>query len=150
KKMKMKIKLVASFCLMCSVLLTAQSPVSGFMKGAGDGAVVVSYSQESYDQVFLVPMEVDGVPVFNEVTISSISLYAEVGLTDRLNLVLNLPCTEAEGNARDDTLDNNGFENKRSGIQDVKIYAKYLFHTLNTGSSTIDLMGAMGLETPLG
>jgi hypothetical protein len=150
KKMKMKIKLVASICLMSSVLLSAQSPVSGFMKGAGEGAVVISYSQESYDKVFLVPMEVDGVPVFNDVTISSISLYAEVGITDRLNLVLNLPYIEAEGNASEATLANNGFENKRSGIQDVKIYAKYNFYTLMAGTSTIDLIGAIGLETPLG
>ncbi|WP_339611050.1 hypothetical protein [uncultured Planktosalinus sp.] len=146
----MKIKLVASLCLMSSVLLTAQSPVSGFMKSAGEGAVVVSYSHESYDQVFLVPMEVDGVPVFNEVNISSISLFAEVGITDRLNLILNLPYVEAEGNASEAVLQNNGFENTRSGIQDVKIYAKYNFHTLNTGLSTIDLMGAIGLETPFG
>lgn len=146
----MKIKLVASLCLMYSVLLTAQSPVSGFMKSAGEGAVVVSYSHESYDRVFLVPMEVDGVPVFNEVNISSISLFSEVGITDRLNLILNLPYVETEGNASEAVLQNNGFENTRSGIQDVKIYAKYNFHTLNTGSSTLDLMGAIGLETPLG
>jgi hypothetical protein len=148
--MKMKIKLVASICLFFPGLFMAQSPVSGFMKGAGEGSVVVSYSQESYDKVFLVPMEIDGVPVFNDVTVTSISLYAEVGITDRFNLVLNLPYIESEGNASEATLANNGFENKRSGIQDVKIYAKYNFHTLNTGSSTIDLIGAIGLETPLG
>ncbi len=146
----MKIKLVASICLLFPALFMAQSPVSGFMKSAGEGAVSVTYSQESYDKVFLVPMEVDGVPVFNDVTVTSISLYAEVGITDRFNVVLNLPYVEAEGNASEATLANNGFENKRSGVQDVKIYAKYNFHTLNTGSSTIDLIGAIGLETPLG
>src|SRR5690606_21116621 len=116
KKMKMKNKLVASICLLSSALLMAQSPVSGFMKSAGDGAVVVSYSQESYDKVFLVPQEIEGVPVFNEVNISSISLFAEVGLTDRLNLILNLPYIESEGNASEAVLENNGFENTRSGI----------------------------------
>tara|TARA_R110002072_G_scaffold174802_5_gene330418 strand:- start:8864 stop:9745 length:882 start_codon:yes stop_codon:yes gene_type:complete len=147
--MKMKIKLVASLCLLFPGLFMAQSPLSGFMKGAGEGAVSVSYSQESYDKVFLVPVEVDGVPVFNEVTVNSISLYAEVGITDRFNLVLNLPYVETEGNASEATLANNGFENERSGVQDVKIYAKYNFHTINAGTSTIDLIGAIGLETPL-
>lgn len=146
----MKNKLVASICLLSSVLLMAQSPVSGFMKSAGEGAVVVSYSQESYDKVFLVPQEIEGVPVFNEVNISSISLFAEVGLTDRLNLIINLPYIESEGNASEAVLENNGFENTRSGIQDVKIYAKYNFYTLMAGRTTIDLIGAIGLETPLG
>lgn len=148
--MKMKIKVITSVCLLFSVLLTAQSPVSGFMKKAGEGSVVVSFSQESYDKVFLVPMEIDGVPVFNEVNILSISLFTEVGITDRLNVILNVPYIESEGNASEAVLENNGFENTRSGLQDVKIYAKYHFHTLNTGSSTIDLIGAIGLETPLG
>lgn len=148
--MKMKIKCFASLCLLFPGLFLAQSPVSGFMKAAGEGAVSVSYSQESYEKVFLVPFEVDEVPIFNEVTLSSVSLYAEVGITDRFNLVVNIPYIESEGEATEAVLANNGFENERSGIQDVKIYAKYNFHTFNTGKNTIDLIGAIGLETPLG
>lgn len=148
--MKNKMKLWASLCLLFPCLLVAQSPLSGFMKGAGEGAVSVSYSQEAYDKVFLVPVEVDGVPVFNDVTTTSISLYAEVGITDRLNVVLNLPYVESVGNASEATLINNGFENERSGIQDVKLYAKYNFKTFNAGTNTIDLIGAIGVETPLG
>ncbi len=146
----MKIKLAASICLLVPALIIAQSPVSGFMKKQGEGALSLTYSQEMYDKVFLVPQEIDGVPVFNEVTTTSISLYAEVGITDRLNVVLNVPYVETEGNATEAVLANNGFENERSGLQDLKIYAKYNFHTFNTGTSTIDLIGAMGLETPLG
>ncbi len=148
--MKMKIKLVASICLFVPSLFMAQSPVSGFMKKAGEGAVVVSYSHEKYDKVFLVPTEVDGVPVFNDVTVTSISLYAEVGITDRLNVILNVPYIESEGNASEAVLANNGFENKRSGVQDIKIYAKYNFHTFAMANSNLDLIGAIGLETPLG
>ncbi|MCR9182210.1 MAG: hypothetical protein NXH73_04730 [Flavobacteriaceae bacterium] len=68
----MKIKFFASLCLLFPALFLAQSPVSGFMKSAGEGAVSLTYSQESYDKVFLVPVEVDGVPVFNDITVSSI------------------------------------------------------------------------------
>lgn len=148
--MKMKIKLVASICLFMPSLFMAQSPVSGFMKKAGEGAVVVSFSQEKYDKVFLVPTEIDGVPVFNDVTINSISLYGEVGITDRFNVVLNIPYIESEGNASAAVLANNGFENKRTGVQDVKIYAKYNFFALKMTKSTLDIMGAIGFETPLG
>lgn len=148
--MKMKIKLVASICLLMPSLFMAQSPVSGFMKKEGEGAVVVSFSQEKYDKVFLVPTEIDGVPVFNEVTISSISFYGEVGITDRFNVVLNIPYIESKGNASAAVLTNNGFENKRTGVQDVKIYVKYHFYSLKMNKSTLDFMGVMGLETPLG
>ncbi len=148
--MKMKIKLVASICLFLPSLFMAQSPVSGFMKKAGEGAVSVSYSQEKYDKVFLVPTEVDGVPVFNDVTVTSISLYGEVGITDRFNVILNVPYVESEGNASEAVLANNGFENKRTGVQDLKIYAKYNFHTIQMENSNLDLIGAVGLETPLG
>ena len=128
----------------------AQSPVSGFMKKAGEGSAVLSYSTEKYDHVFLVPLEVDEVPVFNEVTITSINLYGEVGISDKFNLVLSVPYVKSEGNATAATLANNGFENERKGLQNLRIYAKYNFHSFKLGENTLDLIGAAGFETPLG
>lgn len=148
--MKFKIKIFASAFLLLSGLTMAQSPVNGFMKKSGEGSVVLSYSQESYSKVFLVPNEVDGVPTFNDVTISSISFFGEIGISDNFNVVLNVPYISAEGNASQAVLTNNGFENKRKGIQDLKVYAKYRFHTFNFEKSSLDLMGAAGIETPLG
>ena len=148
--MKIKIRILTGLCLMFTSVSIAQSPVNGFMKKAGEGALVLSYSNESYEDVYLVPEEVDEVPVFNDVTTTSISLFGEIGITDDLNLVLNVPYIKSEGNATEATLANNGFENERSGVQDLKIYAKYRLHTFNLGESTLDLIGAVGLETPLG
>lgn len=147
--MRMKLKLV-SFCLLMHGFLLAQSPVSGFMKQGGEGSLSLSYSTESYDKVFLVPTEVDGVPVFNEVTINSVSLYGEFGISKRFNLIVNLPYIETTGDATEETLQNNGIENSRSGIQNLKVYAKYNVHTFNMGANTLTLIGAAGLETPLG
>lgn len=147
--MKRKIKLLACMCLLFPALIVAQSPVNGFMKKQGEGALSLSYSQEMYDQVFLVPQEIDGVPVFNEVTTTSMSFYGEVGITDRLNVIVNIPYVKTEGEATQAVLDNNGFENTREDLQDLKIYAKYLFHTANFEKSSLNLMGAIGLETPL-
>lgn len=148
--MKTNITILASLCLLIPGLILAQSPVSGFMKKAGEGALVLSYSNESYDEVYLVPEEIDGVPVFNDVSISSISLYGEIGISDNFNLVLNLPYIKSEGNASDAVLTNNGFENERKGVQDLKIYAKYRFLQSNLGNNTLDLIAAAGFETPLG
>ncbi len=151
--MNINYKLVAALVgvlLFIPCLSNAQSPVSGFMKKSGEGSAVVSYSSESYDKVFLVPQEVDGVPVFNDVTITSINLYGEIGISDKFNLVLSVPYIKAEGNATEATLANNGFENERKGLQNLKVYAKYNFHTFALGESTLDLIGSAGIETPLG
>ncbi len=145
-----KMKTLASLCLLLTGLSMAQSPVNGFMKKSGEGSLVLSYSQESYSKVFLVPNEINGVPAFNDVTISSTSFFGEIGITDNFNLVLNIPYIKAEGNASEAVLTNNGFENVRKGIQDLKIYAKYRFHTINFEKSMLDFIGAAGLETPLG
>jgi len=147
--MKLPSKLLAIFCLLTSSLLLAQSPVSGFMKKNNEGSFVVSYSYEKYDKVFLVPQEVDGVPVFNEVTNTSISLYGEYGITDNLNVVFNVPYIKSEGEAGQGTLDNLGFENTREGIQDLSLYIKYNFHTFNFDKSELKFIGSIGLETPL-
>lgn len=141
--------------LVCSVMLLgssamAQSPVSGFMKKKGEGSVVLNQFRESYEKVFLVPAEIDGVPVFNEVSITSTSLYGEYGISDRFNVIVNLPYVKVEGNASEAVLQNNGFENERSGIQDIKIYGKYSFLSKEIGTNKLDILGSLGLETPLG
>ncbi|WP_243765933.1 hypothetical protein [Polaribacter cellanae] len=143
-------KTVIGLCLLLSSVCIAQSPVNGFMKKSGEGSVVLSYSKESYSKVFLVPNEINGVPTFNDVIISSVSFFGEVGVSDNFNVVLNVPYIRAEGNASDAVLANNGFENERKGVQDLKVYAKYRFHTINFEKSTLDFIGAAGIETPIG
>lgn len=147
--MTTKMKTLASICLLLSGLSMAQSPVNGFMKKKGEGALVLSYSQESYSKVYLVPNQVNGVPVFNDVTISSVSFFGEIGISDNFNVVLNVPYIKSEGNASAAVLANNGFENVRKGVQDLKVYGKYRFHTANFNKSTLDFIAAAGIETPL-
>lgn len=146
----MKSNFATTFLLLLPALLFAQSPLSGFMKNKGKGATVLTYSFEKYDKVFLVPLEINGVPIFNDVEISSISLYAEYALSNRLNLVFNLPYIKAEGNASDQVLANNGFENVRHGLQDLKVYAKYDLTSFDFSEARLNFMGAVGFETPLG
>lgn len=128
----------------------AQSPISGFMQGKGKGNVSISYSSEKYDEVYLVPEQVDGVPVFNEVQISSTSLYATYGITDQLDVVLSLPYIASKGNASQDVLNNLNFSNERKGIQDVSVFVKYNPFYFDYGSSSLRLIGALGLKTPVG
>lgn len=131
-------------------IVYSQSPISGFMQGKGKGNVSLSYSSEKYDKVYLVPEEVDGVPIFNEVQISSTSLYATYGITNQLDVVLSLPYIIAEGSASQEVLNNLNYENKRSGVQDVSVFIKYNPFYFDYGSSSLRLIGALGLKTPLG
>jgi hypothetical protein len=127
----------------------SQTGVSGFMKPAKEGVVSFSSSSESYDKVLLVPSEIDGVPVFNEVSINSYNLYGEYGLSDRFTISINIPYIQSEGEATSATLAENGFENKRDGLQDLSLNLKYLIKEFNFSGSSLSLMGNLGLETPL-
>ncbi len=133
-----------------SVAATAQSPVNGFMQGKGKGNVVVSYGMEKYDEVYLVPKLVKGVPVFNDVKVNSASLYATYGITDKLDIVVSLPFITATGNASEAVLKNLNYENERSGIQDVSAFLKFNPFDINIGSSNLKLIGALGVKTPVG
>jgi hypothetical protein len=127
----------------------SQSPISGFMQGKGKGNISVSYSSEKYDKVYLVPQETDGVPVFNEVQLNSTNIFATYGVSDQLDLVLSVPYINAEGNASQEVLNNLNFSNTRSGFQDVSFYLKYNPYYHNFGKSSLRLIGAVGLKTPL-
>lgn len=144
-----KISLAFAFAIPV-FMASAQSPVSGFMVGKGHGAAVVSYNAERYNSVFLVPKEIDGVPVFNEVNVNSVSLFANYGITDKLDVSLNAPYITATGKASDQTLKNLNYQNERKGLQDLSLHLKYKPLSYTVGAGTLDFMGAVGVQTPLG
>ncbi|MBK9255081.1 MAG: hypothetical protein IPM42_06295 [Saprospiraceae bacterium] len=148
--MSLKFYFTSALLIFLGNILMAQSPVSGFMTPKGKTTLSFSTTTEKYDEVFLVPVEITGVPIFNNVKIRSYSFYGTYGLSDKLNLVLNLPFIQSTGNAGAQVLENLNYENERSGIQDVSVYAKYKAHESMFGSSTLSLVGALGLQTPLG
>ena len=147
---KQLLLILAVTTLGCVNTAFSQSPISGFMQGKGKGNVSLSLSSEKYSKVYLVPQETDGVPIFNEVKLNSTNLYATYGLSDQLDVVVSLPYISAEGNASQEQLNNLNYSNTRSGVQDVSFFLKYnpFFH--NFGKSSLRLIGALGLKTPVG
>ncbi len=128
----------------------AQSPVNGFMQPKGHGSVVLSHNFESYNSVFLVPKKVEGVPIFNEIKVNSTSVYTTYGLSDKLNVILNVPYIKAEGAASEQVLKNLNYTNTQRGLQDVSVYVKYNALTVESDKRTFSLVGAFGVKTPLG
>ncbi|MDO8969652.1 MAG: hypothetical protein Q7U74_03125 [Saprospiraceae bacterium] len=146
-----QIRLSSFFALLTLPFLAqAQSPVSGFMNGKGNGAIAISYSAEKYDNVFLVPDNAQGVPVFNDVSVRSTSLYASYGISDRFDAVVSLPHIQTEGNASQSVLDELGYENTRSGVQDLSVFLKYNPYNVEIGTSKLQFVVGAGLKTPVG
>jgi hypothetical protein len=148
--MQKKLFLSAISFLCFSVFAQAQSPVSGFMNGKGKGSVALSYASESYDNVLLVPVESAAVPVFNDVKLNAVSLYATYGISNKFDVVVSLPYITAEGNASAAVLKELNFENKRSGLQDVALSLKYNPLTLKLGENDLSFVVAAGFSTPVG
>ena len=139
---------VAALCL--STAAQAQSLISGFMAGKGHGSVVFTGTAERYRNVFLAPEKVDAVPIYREVRVSSVSLFANYGITDKIEAVVSLPFIESSGRANRVVLDSLGaaYVNSRSGLQDLSLMVKFKAFSAPVGSSQLDLLGAVGVSTP--
>ncbi len=141
-----------------SASAAAQGLVSGFMAGKGHGSVVVSGTSERYDKVYLAPEKVAGVPVFQEVRVNSLNLYATYGLSDKIDAVVSLPYIQSKGNANEAVINDynrtpatasQGFTNTRQGLQDITALLKFKAYSREIGSNVLDLLGAVSYSTPV-
>jgi len=134
----------------------AQSLVSGFMAGKGHGSVVVSGTTEHYNSVYLAPDKIDAVPVFRQVRVNSVNLYATYGITDKIDAIVSLPYIQAKGKADggvindlDNLYSTAGYANTRQGFQDVTGLLKFKAYSVELGSNTLDLLGVASVSTPI-
>ena len=134
----------------------AQSLVSGFMAGKGHGSVVVSGTTERYDEVYLAPAKIDGVPVFQEVRVNSLNLYGTYGITDKIDAIISIPYIQAKGKAAGSVISeldrlntSAGYTNTRQGLQDLTAALKFKSFSREIGSSILDLLGVATFSTPL-
>ena len=148
--MKTKIILITSLFLASISNCLAQSPVSGFMKEKGKGAICVSYSSEKYNEVYFNAELVKGIPVFNEVQTTALNVYANYGVTSKLEAIVSLPYIQSVGKGEESFLAANGFENKRSGLQDVSLFFKYKAYSHRMDEGTFDFLVSLGVQTPVG
>jgi hypothetical protein len=148
--MKSKHFFMIAFISMNIASSIAQSPVSGFMSGKGKGSISVTRTEEKYNEVLLNPVDIGNVPVFNNVKVTSYSIYGVYGLSDKLDIIFNLPQIKAEGNATATVLSELGYENERSGIQDGGLFVKYLPTSFGSEDNKVDVILTGGIRTPFG
>lgn len=119
--------------------------LSGFFQGNGKLAVAASTTRESYDEFYFgdkkTPMNMVG---FDKVVTQSINLYAAYGLSDKTDIIVNIPYIITEGRA---LADNNkeGEENFQNGS--IGIQRKFLEKENSTGTLTV--AGGLAINTPL-
>ena len=135
--------LLAAALLLSASAAQSQSLVSGFMAGKGHGSVSLTGTAERYKSVFLVPEKVSEVPILEEIRVSSVSVYANYGLTDKIEAVVSLPYIRSEGKGN-----GQGFVNSRSGLQDISGLLKFKAYSTPMGNSVLDLLGVVGVTTP--
>lgn len=139
----------AGLLLASSAVASAQSLVSGFMAGKHHGSVAVSTTAENYQQVYLVPEKVNMVPIYRQVYVTSINLFATYGLTDKIDVVASLPYIKSEGRANGLVVQDLGFRNSRQNFQDITGALKFKSYSGTVGNYLVDLLGVVAVSTPM-
>ena len=126
------------------------------MTGKGHGSVVVSGTTERYDNVYLAPDKIDGVPVFQEVRVNSLNLYTTYGITDKVDVIVSLPYIQSKGKAPGTVINDlnslystAGYTNVRQGLQDITGILKFKSYTREIGGGILDLLGVVSVSTPI-
>ena len=144
------IKLASSVILVGSLFLVAplkaQSLADGFMKGKGHGSLVLSYSWEQYDEFYFGTEKMDApLPYGGQITTQSVNLYGILGLSDNLDLIINLPFITAQGDAKDAGAP----DQKVNGLQDAALFLKWRTVYIESEAGALSFLGALGFATPL-
>lgn len=122
-----------------------QHLVDGFPQGKGKLAVALSYTRENFDNFYLgekkTPISIRGL---DNIITQSVNLYSAYGLTDKIDIILNLPYISAKSSRL--------AENKKVREENIQNGAMVLeWRTLQKEGSkgVFSLTTAIGLSTPL-
>ena len=117
------------FSLLLSFSIKAQGPVDGYNKGKGNLDMGLGYSIDKGDKFYAGTTEIS-----LQRTIKAYSLFAIYGITDKLDVQLNIPFV-AIGSEKD--------------FQDGSIYLKYNAIKKDNKLGNFNLLGAVGYYNPL-
>lgn len=125
--------------------VSAQQLISGFTQGKGHSSVVLSYTRERYDEFYLGKTKTAiAMAGQDRVVVESANLYAAYGLTDKLDLIANLPYISSK--SRD--LSNNQKILERN-LQNATVALAYQALKKLSNAGSFSATGALALSTPL-
>jgi len=141
-------KKVSALCIILSFVAFksfSQGSIDGFVRGKGKTDVVVSYTNEHYDQFYLGKDKVDlSATGLKKIIIQSVNLYAVHGISDKLDIILNVPYIAAQSDVIKD-----GSTVKESNLQNASLFLKWrpIYSEGDNGAFSL-ILGA-GVSTPL-
>ena len=126
--------------LLLSTSVFSQGPVDGYMKNKKDFSIGVSISREKAGKLYAGKNYIDtatGLDYINSGRKTyAFSIFAIYGITDKLNLQLNVPYLNVNSKAETD-------------FQDASIYLKYSLLEKDNSKGNLRLMLATGFAMPL-
>ncbi|OGX83538.1 hypothetical protein BEN47_17465 [Hymenobacter lapidarius] len=123
----------------------AQHLVGGFAQGKGRAAVALSYTRESFDQFYLGTQKTPiAIRKLDDIVIESVNLYAAYGVTDQVDVVVNLPYISAQSRRLDSDL-----KVRERNLQNGAAVVQWHAYRKPCGGGTLSATGAVGVSTPL-
>ena len=136
---------ITGILLFLAIAGHGQSLVDGFMKNKKGLDLVLSYSNESYDEFFFGNEKRDAPAAYGgEITIRSVNLYAKYGLSEDLEVAMNIPyiLTDGEGDSQET-------DQTYRDFQDLTAAVKWRFYQTSLGQGRFSAMTALGFALPL-
>ncbi len=133
--------------LLSAAPVRSQVLVDGFFRGAGNADVSVSYTYEHIDEFYLGAEKMPVPLIYEEITRNSLNLFVAYGLTDDIDLNLNLPYVFSSGNGQGPPAELPPQE--LSSFQDGALAVKWRPYQTALGNGRLDAVVGLGGSVPL-
>ena len=144
-KVSIAILFISMLFLTASLKVKAQHLVSGFSQGKGKFAVAVSTTRENFVDFYLGDKKSSiTIRKLDKIVTQSINLYAAYGITNKIDLIMNIPYIITQSHKLTDN-QNVGEKNFQNGL--LVIQTKLIQKVDSIG--VFSVTGGLGLSTPL-
>ena len=126
--------------LLASSIAHSQGLVSGWMQGKGKTAAALNGFTEAYTRYYVGQQQTNN-PQLGQITMSGVTLYLGAGITDWLDIVVNVPYVSASSTG--------GLWETVSGMQDLQAGLKIRPLSLYIDESRLDLIVGGVFTTPI-
>ena len=126
--------------LLAPSITHSQGLVSGWMQGQGKTAAALTGFTEAYTRYYVGQQQTNN-PQLGQITTSGVTLYLGAGITDWLDIVVNVPYVSASSNS--------GLWETVSGMQDLQAGLKVRPLSLTIDESRLDVIVGGVFTTPI-
>ena len=133
-------KFYLSCLLLAPLFMDAQSEIDGIMMSKGNFCFGTIYQHSSWDKYWEGTFKRENLN-FGTVSIKSVALMGNYGVSDKLNIIFSLPYLETKASA--------GTMKGAKGLQDISFTVKYMPFEKTIGNATYSLYALGGLSAPI-